>query len=135
MGVAGGVAIGAGGAAIGASADSAIGFSDGGLLSGLGADIGKNISTDMANRLTSDNNTSPDRIRYFVDHFSAMNFNAEAVMPSFKQRFDNSAHSYSGLQTADKVEIHDTMKNMLERSPDDSQVQVITYRINTTYNL
>ena len=31
----------AGGLAIGASADSVIGFSDGGLLSGLGADIGK----------------------------------------------------------------------------------------------
>ena len=30
----------AGGLAIGASADSAIGFSDGGLLSGLGADLG-----------------------------------------------------------------------------------------------
>ena len=31
----------AGGLAIGASVDSATGFSDGGLLSGLGADIGK----------------------------------------------------------------------------------------------
>ena len=31
----------AGGVAIGASADSAIGFSDGGLLTGLGADMGK----------------------------------------------------------------------------------------------
>ena len=42
----------AGGLAIGASADSAIGFADGGLLTGMGADIGKNISTDMANILT-----------------------------------------------------------------------------------
>ena len=39
----------AGGVAIGASADSAIGFSDGVLLSGMGADIGKKVSTDMAN--------------------------------------------------------------------------------------
>ena len=53
----------AGGLAIGASADSAIGFSDGGLLSGLGADIGKKISTDFANRITEDTNTNPDRIR------------------------------------------------------------------------
>ena len=52
----------AGGLAIGSSADSAIGLSDGGLLTGLGADIGKKISTDMANRLTEYNNTSPDRI-------------------------------------------------------------------------
>ena len=42
----------AGGLAIGASADSAIGFADGGLLSGLGADIGKKISSDFANRIT-----------------------------------------------------------------------------------
>ena len=33
----------AGGVSIGASADSAIGFSDGGLLIGLGADIGKKV--------------------------------------------------------------------------------------------
>ena len=42
----------AGGVAIGGSADSAIGFADGGLLTGVGADIDKNISSDMANRLT-----------------------------------------------------------------------------------
>ena len=47
----------------------------------------------MANRLTGDNNTSPDRIRYFGDPISAMGFNAKAVMPSFKQRWNNSAHS------------------------------------------
>ena len=55
----------AGGLTIGASADSAIGFADGGLLTGMGADIGKKISTDMANRLTGDNNTSLDRIRFW----------------------------------------------------------------------
>ena len=40
-------------------------------------------------------------------------------MPPFKQRWRNSAHSYSGLQIADKVETHGTIKNMLEQSPDD----------------
>ena len=54
----------AGGLAIGTSAVSAIGFADGGLLSGLGADIGKKVSTDMANILTEDDNTSPGGIRY-----------------------------------------------------------------------
>ena len=53
----------AGGLAVGATVDSATGFSDGGLLSGLGADIGKKVSTDFANRITPDTNTSPDRIR------------------------------------------------------------------------
>ena len=57
----------AGGLAIGASADSAVGFADGGLSTGLGADVGKKVSTDMANILTSDNNKLPDRIRYFGD--------------------------------------------------------------------
>ena len=47
----------ASGLAIGASADGAIGFSDGGLLSGLGADIGKKVSSDFANRITEDTNT------------------------------------------------------------------------------
>ena len=57
----------AGGVAIGASADSVIGFADGGLLTGMGADIGKRFSTDMANILTDSNNTTPDRIRYLGD--------------------------------------------------------------------
>ena len=119
-----------GGLATGASADSAIGFPDGGLLTGLGADISKHMSTDMANILTGNNNTSPDRIRYFGDPISFMDSNAKAVMPAFKQRFNNSAHSYSGLQLADTVHVHDTMRNNLTPSPDDSQAEVITYRLN-----
>ena len=46
----------AGGLSIGASADSAIGFADGGFLRGMGADIGKEVAIDMGNRLTEDNN-------------------------------------------------------------------------------
>ena len=120
MGVASGVAI-------GASADSAIGFSDGGLLIGLGADIGKKISTDMAHRLPEDTNTTPDRIRYLGDTISFFDMDATTVMPSFKQRFNNSAHSFSGLQIAGEVQTHDTLKNPLTQSPDDSQAEVITY--------
>ena len=41
----------AGGAIDGGAIDSAIGLSDGGLLTGMGADIGTNISTYMANIL------------------------------------------------------------------------------------
>ena len=117
----------AGGLATGASADSAIGFSDGGLLISLGADIGKHISTDMANILTEDNDTSLDRIRSFGDPISFMGFNAKTGRPSFKQRFNNSAHSYSGLQIADTAHVHDTVRNNLIPSPDDSQAEVITY--------
>ena len=53
--------------------------------------------------------------------------NAKTVMPSFKQRFNSSAHSYSGLQIADQVPVHDTMRNNLTPSPDDSKSEVITY--------
>ena len=102
--VAGGAAS---GLAIGASADSAIGFSDGGLLSGLGADIGKKISYDFVNRITSDTRTSPDRIKCFGDPASALDFNATTIMPSFTQRWkNNSAHSCPGLFIKDAVPLH-----------------------------
>ena len=52
--------------------------------------------------------------------------NATTVMPSFKNRWRNSAHSYYGLFIKDAVPAHGTMKNMLEQSPDDPQAQVIT---------
>ena len=66
----------------------------------------------MSNRLTSGNNTSPDRIRNFGDPASMFDFNAKTVMPSFKQRWNNSAHSYSGLFIKDAVPVHDTPKNL-----------------------
>ena len=116
----------AGGVAIGTSVDSAIGFSDGGLLSGLGADIGKKVSSDFANRITTDNNTSPNRIRYFGDPISAFDFNTTTVMPSFKQRWNNSAHSYSGLFIKDAVPLHDTMENPLPISGNDEDAEIIT---------
>ena len=84
----------------------------------------------MANRLTEDNNTTPDRVRYLGDPICIFDVQAKTIMPSFKQRWRNSAHSYSGLQIADKVETHDTMKNPLTQSPDDSKADVITYEMN-----
>ena len=53
----------ASGTALGASAGSFIGFVDGGLLTGMGTDIGTKVATDMGNRLTSDTDTPPDKIR------------------------------------------------------------------------
>ena len=111
----------ASGLSIGASADSAIGFSDGGLLSGLGAGIGKQISSDFSNRITS----GPNRIKYFGDPISMFDFNATTIMPSFKQRWNNSAHSYSGFLFR-MLYLYTMLKNMLEPSPDDSQAEVIT---------
>ena len=62
----------AGGVAAGGAIDSAIGFADGGLLTAMGADIGKTLATAMGTLLTEDNNTSPDRIRHFGDPISFM---------------------------------------------------------------
>ena len=53
-------------------------------------------------------------------------FQAKSVMPLFGFRFNKSAHSYKGLFIKDAVPLHDTMKNMLETSPDDSEATVIT---------
>ena len=47
-------------------------------------------------------------------------------MPSFKQRWQNSAHSYKGLFIKDAGPLHDVERNMLEPSPDDSKAEVIT---------
>ena len=106
--------------------DSAIGFADGGLLIGLGADIGKKMSSDFPNRITSANNTSPNRNIYFGDPISMFGFQATTVMPTFEQRFENNAHSYPGLQIAGKVPVHDTPGNNLTPSPEDSKAEVIT---------
>ena len=62
----------ASGLSIGGTMDSAIGFADGGFLFGLGADIGKKVSSDFANRITEDTNTSPDRIRFLGDPVSML---------------------------------------------------------------
>ena len=56
-----------------------------------------------------------------------MGFNATTVVRSIKQRFNNSAYSYSELQIADEVEIHDTMRKDLTPSPDDKDAEAITY--------
>ena len=92
----------------------------------MGGDIAKKVSSDFANRLTSDTNTSPNRIRYFGDPISAFDFNATTIMPSSKQRWNNSAHSYSGLFIKDAVPLHDADRNPLTLSPDDSKAEVIT---------
>ena len=78
----------------------------------MGADIGKKVSSDFANRITEDTNTTNfDRIRYFNDPVSMFDCSAKTIMPSFGFRWNNSAHSYKGLQIADKVHVPDTMRN------------------------
>ena len=51
-------------------------------------------------------------------------------MPSFEQRLNNSAHSYSGLFIGDAVPVHDTIHNPLESSPDDRDAEIRNYLLN-----
>ena len=95
-------------------------------MSGLGADICKQISPDFFNRVTPDTNTSPDRIRYLGYPISALDFNATTVMPSFGFRFNNSAHFYKGLCIEDAVPLYGVGRNPLTPSPEDSKAEVIT---------
>ena len=76
----------------------------------MGADLGNKLTTDLGNRLTEDTNTQPDRIRYFGDPISVLDFNAKTVFPSFKHRWRHSARSFVGLEIADKTQIDDTQK-------------------------
>jgi hypothetical protein len=67
-----------------------------------------------------------DRIRWFGDPISALDFNATTVIPSLSQRWNNSAHSFSGLSIPDKIPLHDTPKNPLTASGDDKEAEIIT---------
>ena len=84
------------------------------------------MSSDFANRITEDTNTSPDRIRYFGDPVSMFDFNAKTIMPSMNFRWKNSAHSCKGLFIKDAVPLHDAERNPLTPSPNDSKAEVIT---------
>ena len=76
---------------------------------------------------------NPSRIRWAGDPISALDINRTTVMPSFKQRYNNSAHSCSGLCIKDTAPVHGTMRNNLSPSPDDSKAEVITYLVHHKY--
>jgi len=67
-----------------------------------------------------------DRIRYFGDPISALDFGATTVMPTLSQRWNNSAHSFSGLSIPDRVLLHDTPKNPLTPSAPDNESEILT---------
>ena len=97
-----------------------------GVFTGLTTDISKKLASDMGNRLTNDDNTNPDRVRYFGDPTTAFVFQATSIMPSFNQRWRNSAHSYTGMEIPDLVPIHDTPKHYLTPSGKDEDATMIT---------
>ena len=114
------------GGAVGAGVDSLTGFTDQGLFTaGLATEGGK-LGAKVGTRLTTRPETNPDRIRYYGDPISALDFNAKSVMPSFGFRMKHSAHSFSGLSIPDKVPEHDLQKVPLTVQPNDTKVQQLT---------
>eukprot|EP00972_Heterocapsa_arctica_P000480 69790-Heterocapsa_arctica.AAC.1 len=67
-----------------------------------------------------------NRIRYLQDPISALDFGATTVIPSLSQRWNNSAHSYSGLSIPDKIPVHDIIKNPLTPSAPDNESEILT---------
>jgi hypothetical protein len=67
-----------------------------------------------------------DRIRYLGDPISMLDFGATTKIPSLSQRWNNSAHSFSGLEIEDRVLLHDVPKNPLTPSPPDTEAEIIT---------
>lgn len=117
------------GGMIGSSIDSLTGFEDLGFFTEeftrAGTKIGTKVGNTVGTRLTTRPENNPDRIRYFGDPISALDFNAKTVMPSLKFRWENSAHTYKGLSIPDKVEEHDVIDTPLSIQPSDDQAQII----------
>ena len=90
------------------------------------ADAGGKLGKTVSDKLTSRPENNPDRIRYYGDLISALDFNAKTVMPSeeFKQKY--SPHSYRGLSIQDKVPEHDIEITPLTSQPVDVKSQQLT---------
>ena len=111
---------------IGASVDSAIGFSDSGLLTGMGADIVKRYQAILLIGLQKILIQILIESGILVILPVPLIFNAKAVMPSCGFRFNNSTHPYKGLFIKDAAPLRDVGNNMLEPSPEDSNAKVVT---------
>ena len=117
------------GGAIGYGIDALTGFEDLGMFTAgftrAGTKVGTKVGNTVGTRLTTRPENNPDRIRYFGDPISALDFNAKTVMPSLKFRWENSAHTYKGLSIPDKVEEPDTISTPVSIQPSDDQAQII----------
>ena len=114
------------GGAVGVGVDSFTGFTDQGLFTAGLSSAGGKVGAKVGTRLTTRPENNPDRIRYYGDPISALDFNAKSVMPSLGFRMAHSAHSYKGLSIPDKVEEHDLIVEPLKVQPSDTKVQQLT---------
>ena len=114
------------GGAVGAGVDSLTGFTDQGLFTAGLSSAGGKLGAKVGTRLTTRPETNPDRIRYYGDPISALDFNAKSVMPSKDFLKNHTPHSYKGLSIPDKVEEHDLYKPPLTVQPSDNTAQQLT---------
>ena len=84
----------------------------------------------MANRLTEDNNTSPDRV-YDILVTLLVLWVSMLKQSCHHPNIDGIiVHIGSGLFIKDAVPIHGVEKNPLQPSPDDKDAEVIAYELN-----
>ena len=102
------------------------GFTDEGLFTAGLSHAGGKIANNLSTNLTTRKEENPDRIRYFGDPVSALDFNAKTVIPSLGFRMNHSAHSYAGLSIPDEVEEHDLNVDRLQPQPPDDNAKIIT---------
>jgi hypothetical protein len=114
------------GGAVGSGLDSLTDFRDGGFFTANASKAGGELGKKIANRLTTRQESNPDRIRYFGDPISVFDFNAKTVMPSLGFRMTHPAHTYKGLSIPDKVPEHDVVNVPLTASPSDNKAQQLT---------
>ena len=114
------------GTGIGVGIDSMTGFTDEGLFTAGLSHAGGKIANNLSTNLTTRKEENPDRIRYFGDPVSALDFNAKTVVPSLGFRMNHSAHSYAGLSIPDKIPEHDLNVDRLQPQPSDDNATIIT---------
>ena len=71
--------------------------------------------------------TTSNRVGWDGDPTSALYFSSATLIPSFKQRWNNSAHLYSAFFVKDAAPVHDAEHNTLTPSPNEIDAQAITH--------
>ena len=106
--------------------DSLTGFADQGLFTARLSKYGGELGKKVGDRLTTQPESNPDRIRYFGDPISVLDFNAKVVMPSAGFRMTHPAHTYANLSIPDKVPEHDIDIKPLTTQPSANTSQILT---------
>ena len=106
--------------------DSLTGFAEQGVFTARLSKYGGELGKKVGDRLTTQPESNPDRIRYFGDPISVLDFNAKTVMPPLGFRMTHPAHTYKGLSIPDKVEEHDLIVEPLKVQSHANKSHILT---------